>query len=248
MKAIETKYKGYRFRSRLEARWAVFFDALGVEWEYEKEGFELGEAGRYLPDFWLPQFSLWVEVKGADCTEAERAKIDSLAKLSGKEIVIAKGVPDSGYSCEWGGAILNPTKSIVPYPLDNLTRSLSGDFDSFCLFGVKVKCPLCGFDYTHWVGIEEVKGDDITGSAWAGRGAALRIKMRCEEMHSWNIRFGFHKGQVFMNIENVEEFTYDFALFLAGSDQTLRDNAIEAARSARFEHGESPDAIHNNRR
>lgn len=30
MKAIETRYKGYRFRSRLEARWAVFFDALGL--------------------------------------------------------------------------------------------------------------------------------------------------------------------------------------------------------------------------
>jgi hypothetical protein len=28
IKAIETSYKGYRFRSRLEARWAVFFDAL----------------------------------------------------------------------------------------------------------------------------------------------------------------------------------------------------------------------------
>jgi len=39
--AIETRYKGYRFRSRLEARWAVFFDALGVIWEYEKEGFEV---------------------------------------------------------------------------------------------------------------------------------------------------------------------------------------------------------------
>ncbi len=38
-KAIETLYKGYRFRSRLEARWAVFFDALGLKWEYEKEGF-----------------------------------------------------------------------------------------------------------------------------------------------------------------------------------------------------------------
>ena len=32
MKAIETEYNGYRFRSRLEARWAVFFDALGIEY------------------------------------------------------------------------------------------------------------------------------------------------------------------------------------------------------------------------
>ena len=42
LKAIETEYKGYRFRSRLEARWAVFFDACGVSWEYEPEGYDLG--------------------------------------------------------------------------------------------------------------------------------------------------------------------------------------------------------------
>lgn len=53
MKPIETHYKGYRFRSRLEARWAVFFDALGYRWEYEPEGFELGFGERYLPDFRL---------------------------------------------------------------------------------------------------------------------------------------------------------------------------------------------------
>lgn len=51
IKAIETIYNGYRFRSRLEARWAVFFDALGVKYEYEPEGFELPSGKRYLPDF-----------------------------------------------------------------------------------------------------------------------------------------------------------------------------------------------------
>lgn len=66
MKAIETQYKGYRFRSRLEARWAVFFEALGVKWEYEPEGFDLGNGVRYLPDFRVtsPQgYTFWYEVK-----------------------------------------------------------------------------------------------------------------------------------------------------------------------------------------
>lgn len=63
MKAIETIYKGYRFRSRLEARWAVFFDALGVPYQYEPEGFDLGKAGYYLPDFYLPEQDRWVEIK-----------------------------------------------------------------------------------------------------------------------------------------------------------------------------------------
>jgi len=48
IKAIQTEYRGYLFRSRLEARWAVFFDACGVDWEYEPEGYDLGSGGYYL--------------------------------------------------------------------------------------------------------------------------------------------------------------------------------------------------------
>lgn len=50
VKPIETRYAGYRFRSRLEAKWAVALDAAKFEWKYEPEGFET-PAGRYLPDF-----------------------------------------------------------------------------------------------------------------------------------------------------------------------------------------------------
>jgi hypothetical protein len=80
IKAIETFYKGYHFRSRLEARWAVFFDALGISWKYEVEGYEkevgattvtgeeVTEIMRYLPDFFLPNSrgggGVYVEVKG----------------------------------------------------------------------------------------------------------------------------------------------------------------------------------------
>lgn len=62
IKAIETRYKGYRFRSRLEARWAVFFDAMGIRWEYEPEGYTDGTSS-YLPDFLLPEGACYVEVK-----------------------------------------------------------------------------------------------------------------------------------------------------------------------------------------
>lgn len=66
IKAIETEYRGYRFRSRLEARWAVFFDTLGIKWEYETEGFENEHGDRYLPDFYLRDFDIWCEVKPND--------------------------------------------------------------------------------------------------------------------------------------------------------------------------------------
>lgn len=78
IKAIETRYKGYRFRSRLEARWAVFFDAMGIRWEYEPEGFDMGEAGWYLPDFYLPDFNAWVEIKGGSASEGEIDKCCAL--------------------------------------------------------------------------------------------------------------------------------------------------------------------------
>lgn len=48
IKPIETLYRGYRFRSRLEARWAVFYDAAGIRWRYEEEGYDL--SGVELPN------------------------------------------------------------------------------------------------------------------------------------------------------------------------------------------------------
>lgn len=38
---IQTSYAGHRFRSRLEARWAVFFDAMKIDWEYEPQGYTI---------------------------------------------------------------------------------------------------------------------------------------------------------------------------------------------------------------
>ena len=55
MKAIQTHYNGYKFRSRLEARWAVFFETLGIKWIYEPEGYILKNGEYYLPDFFLPE-------------------------------------------------------------------------------------------------------------------------------------------------------------------------------------------------
>lgn len=60
--AIQTEYNGYKFRSRLEARWAVFFDAAGIRYEYEPEGLE-NDGIKWLPDFYLPETNTYIEVK-----------------------------------------------------------------------------------------------------------------------------------------------------------------------------------------
>lgn len=82
IQAIETEYNGYQFRSRLEARWAVFFDALGVEYEYEPEGLNINGV-YYLPDFYLPRFHSYFEVKRKGLEEQEQEK--ALEKISAGE-------------------------------------------------------------------------------------------------------------------------------------------------------------------
>lgn len=91
IRAIDTEYAGHRMRSRLEARWAIFFDALNIDWEYEPQGIEtLTPSGRvrYLPDFRLDN-GQWVEVKGA----LDRAGIRKLKTFAAYLSIC--GMPDS---------------------------------------------------------------------------------------------------------------------------------------------------------
>lgn len=96
IKAIETTYKGYKFRSRIEARWAVVFDTLGIPWEYEKEGYDL-PSGAYLADFWLPTAEhpfgkgVWFEVKGEAPKQIEKQLAAELATATGHAVVMAHG-------------------------------------------------------------------------------------------------------------------------------------------------------------
>ena len=60
--AAETQYNGVKFRSRLEATWAAFFDLAGMAWEYEP----IRVPG------WIPDFRLFgrflCEVKPIEMT------------------------------------------------------------------------------------------------------------------------------------------------------------------------------------
>ena len=104
IKAIETKYNGYRFRSRLEARWAVFFDAGEFWWEYEPEGFDIPGFGYYLPDFLIQIPALrehhafcYVEIKPNDGKSYENYK-KMLGELCDNKTVASLfiGPPDVG--------------------------------------------------------------------------------------------------------------------------------------------------------
>jgi len=95
LKPIETRYKGFLFRSRLEARWALFLDALNINWFYEHEGYDL-DGLWYLPDFYLPTFhnGAFIEVKPFAFLKAELEKAERLCLISGKIVILAIDVPD----------------------------------------------------------------------------------------------------------------------------------------------------------
>ena len=84
LKAIETRYAGRRFRSRREARWAILFDELDLDWRYEPEGYVLPGNIHYLVDFELRLGDgrvQYVEVK----PELEHnSKLASLVEESGR--------------------------------------------------------------------------------------------------------------------------------------------------------------------
>lgn len=119
--AIETRYAGCHFRSRLEARWAVFFDALSIEWQYEPQGFNVGSthAGwvSYLPDFYLPTTQTWVEVKG-DLTDVDWRKIEhAIIGSEGKLPAVHEGFDRTGSRATPGLLLLGN----VPRPLPGHT-------------------------------------------------------------------------------------------------------------------------------
>lgn len=93
MKAIETRYNNRLFRSRTEARYAVFLDALGEKWEYEKDGYDLDDRDYYLPDFWLPRLETFVEIKGTNPNDDEIRKCRKLQFFTGNQVAIFSGIP-----------------------------------------------------------------------------------------------------------------------------------------------------------
>lgn len=116
VKPIETEYKGYLFRSRLEARWAVVLDVLGLSYEYEPEGFEFHDGTRYLPDFFIKDTGWFVEVKpfGLPLTEYEKHKIKMLDDYPPKD--------NEGNLIAWGCLVTPELDVITDFDLKNQTH------------------------------------------------------------------------------------------------------------------------------
>lgn len=102
LKPIPTFWNGRYFRSRLEARWAVFYDTVGIKYEYEKEGYDLGNGVKYLPDFWMTDLKFWVEIKPLPPTEEETEKASKLVRSCGLSLYMA----------------IEPIGNVMPWPVE----------------------------------------------------------------------------------------------------------------------------------
>ena len=223
IKAIETKYKGYRFRSRLEARWAVFFDSLGIKWEYEMEGFEYkyqGETLRYLPDFYFPELKAWVEIKPATPGDLDRKK--HLAFVLNEQcnlFVNLVGAPDPAPSFikdYVGGSI---GTALLPTGFKHSQSLVSIDFVNFCYDKFNKRnffLMVLGneqWNLTNTKASRELVNCNGTLAAWWGKGKTPFLIFDARDIgHFDSFDFGFS--------DNVYQ-------------------ACVAARSARFEYGEN---------
>jgi hypothetical protein len=162
LQPIETHYRGHRFRSRLEARYAVFMDAMGVEWQYEPEGFAL-KAGHYLPDFYLPQVNngVWLEIKphglgshfgftagrfgkGNDLRDPRLFEFAEAVESTGKQFFVAYGIPSEVFfkspDYEDEGMLEAPGDPFM-WCVCGCTKTVGIQFDGR---GDRIRCPHAG--------------------------------------------------------------------------------------------------------
>lgn len=237
---IQTWYKNYHMRSRLEARWSVFFDALGLAWRYEVEGFDLGAAGYYLPDFWLPELRLWCEVKGAEPPAGDLRKLQALAEGQGSNVLLLVGDPGA------------PEPKAEYYDWPYSARLFIGDFPAVA--------PLTAHHYLGGDRLESLaaflqeKVEDglLTGPAPAFDGSQARLQILRDldrqyyrakygrEHPSWE--YGYTLSELRWCERQPGQWSLSWADGTAFAEHTTPalQAAYQAARAARFEHGAQP--------
>jgi hypothetical protein len=205
--AIQTRYAGCHFRSRLEARWAVFFDQLSIRWEYEPQGFDDGQGGRYLPDFWLPELGHHAEVKGAS------ESITAYQRETMANLIDWRGPLASGLLLLGPIPRIEPLTTGVEHVLLKWQKGIVVRTVQFCWRNLALP-PVGGLQ------------DSMTArffDPWMATASAPELPEEARwEPRPYSVRF----------TEGSTESCYRLAPQVAA--------AYTAARSARFEHGETP--------
>lgn len=216
IKAIETHWKGYRFRSRLEARWAVFFERMGLAWEYEPEGFDLGENGWYLPDFRVltPQGKpIWYEVKPE-------------GKFSDRKVDAFERALNCEAAFDARGQAAERVALLCGDPISHLARSITYKNG---ITAAIVTCPRCGLiDYPGYGCDRNPFSSEIIVGCWPCDFETPGGKDNPAEPGLLGLMTTPYKGSILISSRDATAMA------------RALHNAGIAARSARFEHGEVP--------
>lgn len=96
-----SQYNNQYFDSKVEAMWAAYFDAAGIEWEREPDTFQLNaaplKANWYTPDFYVPTWDSYVEIKDGRGGWENGIKLGYLAQGLGKAAILLNGRPYQNY-------------------------------------------------------------------------------------------------------------------------------------------------------
>lgn len=219
IKAIQTEYKGYKFRSRLEARWAVFFDAAGIKWEYEPQGFECEDGTRYLPDFYLPEYDWYAEVKAPRSGAVE--EVEKACKFLGSKIkvlVILGNIPPKSDAdlYHYRAFYKNPLTDAIIMGSVCINLGLTADSDPYTYLAFSTRL---GVDWDRHIPVlynfKNVKEDIFIA------------------VHDRNLYSGDKPGGTFSYC--------DATIHDDDGGRDFINGCYDKARQARFEYGESPD-------
>ena len=182
--ARPTLYRGIKFRSRLEARWAAFFDLVEWRWQYEPV-----EIDGYNPDFLIEGHPgpIIVEVKPlATITTAQRDSIAprlarcALALGNAEPLILGLGPRDLNgqYNPGMGGHPLGLLGE-GPYPTDPTGESFSW---GLAVLGYWERQTTLGFCHG-----EQSFHDRISGQHDGGcYGAGKRQWTEADSIQHWN--------------------------------------------------------------
>ena len=215
IKPIETVYNGYRFRSRLEARWAVFFNEGKIKYEYEPEGFDINGM-RYLPDFYLPDFDVYVEVK-RDTAEG----IEEIKKKCARAIV-------------WGG----PIKQLLILSDVPEGKSPDGGIWHFPVIYWRAESPTWGWFFFHDGGCGEINGN-VSRTKYISPEFYFEERLLNGNKPSISAKSDFHIGR-FLHRDLIDSFEVESLISTQEAINMGTFHAFKKARQARFEHGETP--------
>lgn len=140
MGAIPTRYEGVEFRSRLEAKWAAFFDLAGWRWEYEPV-----DLNGYIPDFFLMFYKpLLVEVKPATTSEELEAHSQKIKDSGWKGEVLILGATLLRGESAWSEDYLG----IISEAFGHISEDTGEDCTWFTEAGFS-DCPNCEYGLRH---------------------------------------------------------------------------------------------------